>query len=153
MNNFETNFEQFLAEGDPNKKKILDNFETNFVKFLAEGDLIKKIKNTKTMNRIKHFMILALALAMSLGAWAQGHQRYSSEVAIGSLQVGDTLAEGFSLTSDNTYNGVRFNTGRASRNGEVIGMENQIYYYSIASYGDSCAITSTVGNKIGRAHV
>ena len=50
------------------------------------------------MNRIKHFMILALALAMSLGAWAQTHQRYTTAVAYDNLQPGDTLCEGASIT-------------------------------------------------------
>ena len=61
------------------------------------------------MNRIKHFMILALALAMSLGAWAQTHTVTWDGDALQSVNVSSTGAVntqtigGITVTANNGY--------------------------------------------------
>ena len=66
-------------------------------------------------------MILALALTLSLGAWAQTHQRYSGQVEISALQQGDTLVQGADLYGNESHmEEVFLSANRANGNGTLV---------------------------------
>ena len=92
------------------------------------------------MTKKRFLLALALMLTAVGGAWAQGHQKYTSAVAMTSLQAGDTLAEGFSLTGQDG-NFIRFDAGRFTSNGDI----TQISRGAIVSIGANCVITASGG--------
>ena len=81
-------------------------------------------------------MILALALAMSLGAWAQGHHKYTSAVSYDNLQPGDTLCEGASITGSSYYM-VEFASGRYT----TTATDNSFFMSANPSFGEGGVIT------------
>ena len=60
----------------------------------------------------RYLLTLVALLAMTTGAWADEPKVYTSAVAITDLEVGDILAEGFSLTSTDEFNTIKFAEGR-----------------------------------------
>ena len=91
------------------------------------------------MTKKRFLLALALMLTAVGGAWAQGHQKYTAAVAMTSLQVGDTLAEGFSLTGEDG-NFIRFDAGRFTSTGGP-----QIARGAIVSIDANCVITASGG--------
>ena len=84
-------------------------------------------------------MILVLALMLSVGAWAQDHQRYTSAVNLSVLEAGDTLAEGASITDDigdpSWDRFMKVTQDRAKKNGALV----------TGAWGESIDIASTIG--------
>ena len=82
-------------------------------------------------------MILALALTLSLGAWAQGHHKYTQAVAYDNLQPGDTLCEGASITGSPYYM-VEFASGRYTTTATE---DNYFFLNTNPSFGEGGVIT------------
>ena len=72
------------------------------------------------MTKKRFLLALALMLTAVGGAWAQGHQRYATgSVDAATLQVGDTLCEGVTITG-NGNNYLTLNIGRWKMSGNVM---------------------------------
>ena len=91
------------------------------------------------MTKKRFLLALALMLTAVGGAWAQGHQKYTSAVNLSVLQTGDTLAEGasinYNLCSSCMDNYLHVAANRAKANGDLI----------TYPYGQSISTSITVG--------
>ena len=101
---------------------------------------------------IKHVLktlvaVLAIATAAAGPARAQSnHTKYTSAVAMSALQVGDTLAEGFSLTS-NESNIIYFVENRHKNNENLFGSPESINSDWIQSIGANCVFSTHPYNE------
>ncbi len=91
----------------------------------------------------KYFMTLALLLAAVGGAWAQSTPKvYTTQVTVDDLQVGDILAQGFSLVNKESEKGFIFDKNRHKLNGGSISDSDWHDLISdITSYGENCTIS------------
>ena len=91
----------------------------------------------------KYFMTLALLLAAVGGAWAQSTPKvYTTQVTVDDLQVGDILAQGFSLVNKGSEKGFYFDENRHKLNGGSISDSDWHDLISdITSYGENCTIS------------
>ena len=89
----------------------------------------------------KHILLLALMLFGAAGAaWADYvPQKYTGPVDIATLQVGDTLAQGFELTG-NQYAFFNFKAKRAKVNGELLAYTTGYMRYLIGGYGPNGSV-------------
>ena len=78
---------------------------------------------------------------------ADGPTVYTTAVAISSLNKGDILAQGFSLTGDG-YDGIYFDTERYKENGVWKIFSNVWELQHISSYGKNGAIKDKSGNTV-----
>ena len=76
----------------------------------------------------RYLLTLVALLAMTTGAWADEPKVYTSAVAITDLEVGDILAEGFSLTSTDEYNTIKFAEGRYTAVGTTSTSMPMVFY-------------------------
>ena len=101
---------------------------------------------------IKHVLktlvaVLAIATAAAGPARAQSNPtKYTSAVAMSALQVGDTLAEGFSLTS-NESNIIYFVENRHKNNENLFGSPESINSDWIQSIGANCVFSTHPYNE------
>ena len=101
---------------------------------------------------IKHVLktlvaVLAIAATASGPAWGQSnHTKYTSAVAMSALQVGDTLAEGFSLTG-NESNYIYFVANRHKNNENLFGSLENISLEWIQSIGANCVFSTHPYNE------
>ena len=101
---------------------------------------------------IKHVLktlvaVLAIATAAAGPARAQSnHTKYTSAVAMSALQVGDTLAEGFSLTG-NDANTIYFVANRHKNNENLFGSQESINLEWIQSIGANCVFSTHPYNE------
>ena len=101
---------------------------------------------------IKHVLktlvaVLAIATAAAGPARAQSnHTKYTSAVAMSALQVGDTLAEGFSLTG-NDANTIYFVANRHKNNENLSGSLESINLEWIQSIGANCVFSTHPYNE------
>ena len=88
-------------------------------------------------------MTLALLLAAVGGAWAQSTPKvYTTQVTVDDLQVGDILAQGFSLVNKESEKGFYFDKNRHKLNGGSISDSDWHDLISdITSYGENCTIS------------
>ena len=91
----------------------------------------------------RYLLTLVALLAMTTGAWAGEPKVYTSAVAITDLEVGDILAEGFSLTSTDEFNTIEFAEGRYTAVG-LTGTSIPMNFYT--GTGKNAVIT---GSKFG----
>ena len=91
----------------------------------------------------KYFITLALLLAAVGGAWAQSTPKvYTTQVTADDLQVGDILAQGFSLVNKGSEKGFYFDENRHKLNGGSISDSDWHDLISdITSYGENCTIS------------
>ena len=91
----------------------------------------------------KYFMTLALLLMAATGAWAQSSPKvYTTQVTVDDLQVGDILAQGFSLVNKESEKGFYFDENRYKLNGGSISSSDWHDLISdITSYGENCTIS------------
>ena len=101
---------------------------------------------------IKHVLktlvaVLAIATAAAGPAWGQSnHTKYTSAVAMSALQVGDTLAEGFSLTG-NDANTIHLVANRHKNNENLSGSLESINSEWIQSIGANCVFSTHPYNE------
>ena len=101
---------------------------------------------------IKHVLktlvaVLAIATAAAGPARAQSNPtKYTSAVAMSALQVGDTLAEGFSLTG-NDANTIHFVANRHKNNENLFGSLESINLEWIQSIGANCVFSTHPYNE------
>ena len=101
---------------------------------------------------IKHVLktlvaVLAIATAAAGPARAQSNPtKYTSAVAMSALQVGDTLAEGFSLTG-NDANTIYFVANRHKNNENLFGSPESINLEWIQSIGANCVFSTHPYNE------
>ena len=101
---------------------------------------------------IKHVLktlvaVLAIAATAAGPAWGQSnHTKYTSAVAMSALQVGDTLAEGFSLTG-NDANTIYFVANRHKNNENLFGSQESINLEWIQSIGANCVFSTHPYNE------
>ena len=88
-------------------------------------------------------MTLALLLTAVGGAWAQSSPKvYTTQVTVDDLQVGDILAQGFSLVNNGSEKGFYFDKNRYKQNGGSISSDDWYDLISdITSYGENCTIS------------
>ncbi len=88
-------------------------------------------------------MTLALLLTAVTGAWAQSTPKvYTTQVTVEDLQVGDILAQGFSLVNNGSEKGFYFDKNRYKLNGGSISDSDWHDLISdITSYGENCTIS------------
>ena len=84
--------------------------------------------------------VLAMAAAAAGPVRGQSNQKYTSAVAMSALQVGDTLAEGFSLTG-NESNSIYFVANRHKNNENLSGYLESINLGWIQSIGANCVFS------------
>ncbi len=91
--------------------------------------------------------VLAIAATAANPAWGQSnHTKYTSWVAMSALQVGDTLAEGFSLTGGDA-NTIYFVANRHKNNENLFGSEESINLGWIESIGANCVFSTHPYNE------
>ena len=91
--------------------------------------------------------LLTIAAAAAGPVRAQSnHTKYTSAVAMSALQVGDTLAEGFSLTS-NESNTIYFVANRHKNNENLFGSQESINSDWIQSIGANCVFSTHPYNE------
>ena len=101
---------------------------------------------------IKHVLktlvaVLAIAATAAGPAWGQSnHTKYTSAVAMSALQVGDTLAEGFSLTG-NDANNIHLVANRHKNNENLSGSPESINLEWIQSIGANCVFSTHPYNE------
>ena len=101
---------------------------------------------------IKHVLktlvaVLAIATAAAGPARAQSNPtKYTSAVAMSALQVGDTLAEGFSLTG-NDANNIHLVANRHKNNENLSGSPESIILEWIQSIGANCVFSTHPYNE------
>ena len=101
---------------------------------------------------IKHVLktlvaVLAIATAAAGPAWGQSNPtKYTSAVAMSALQVGDTLAEGFSLTG-NDANTIHLVANRHKNNENLSGSLESINSEWIQSIGANCVFSTHPYNE------
>ena len=101
---------------------------------------------------IKHVLktlvaVLAIAATASGPAWGQSNPtKYTSAVAMSALQVGDTLAEGFSLTG-NESNIIYLVENRHKNNENLSGSPESINSEWIQSIGANCVFSTHPYNE------
>ena len=101
---------------------------------------------------IKHVLktlvaVLAIAATAIGPAWGQSNPtKYTSAVAMSALQVGDTLAEGFSLTG-NDANTIHFVANRHKNNENLFGSPESINLEWIQSIGANCVFSTHPYNE------
>ena len=101
---------------------------------------------------IKHVLktlvaVLAIATAAAGPARAQSNPtKYTSAVAMSALQVGDTLAEGFSLTG-NDANTIYLVANRHKNNENLFGSQESINLEWIQSIGANCVFSTHPYNE------
>ena len=88
------------------------------------------------MTKKRFLLALALMLTAVGGAWAQGHQKYTSAVSYDNLQPGDTLCEGASITGSSYYM-VAFASGRYT----TTATDNYFFMSANPSFGEGGVIT------------
>ena len=87
-------------------------------------------------------MTLALLLTAVGGAWAQSTPKvYTTQVTVEDLQVGDSLAQGFSLVNNGSEKGFYFDKNRYKRNGSISSDDWHDLISDITSYGENCTIS------------
>ena len=90
----------------------------------------------------KYFMTLALLLTAVGGAWAQSSPKvYTTQVTVDDLQVGDILAQGFSLVNKESEKGFYFDKNRYKLNGSISSDDWHDLISDITSYGENCTIS------------
>ena len=101
------------------------------------------------MQQITRKLMITLVLLMTAaaGAWATEPKVYSGPVAITSLQVGDILAPGFSLTGDNN-NYIHFDGGRHKYGGTPSTEETTKKLGDIVSINTLCVIKTNDNKEI-----
>ena len=90
----------------------------------------------------KHILLLALMLFGVAGAaWAlpRAPQKFTGPVDIATLQVGDTLAQGFELTGDDNASFL-FKGKRAKENGELLAYATGYMRSAINGYGSNGSV-------------
>lgn len=96
-------------------------------------------------------MTLAVLLAVTTGAWAQGPTIHTGQVDISELNENDILAEGFSLTGGDEYDQI----GVANKRYKLNGVLNKSAWYiklkEIKSIGANSVITDTDDNTFAPA--
>ena len=95
----------------------------------------------------QHFLFLALMLLGARGvSWAQNTpQKYTSAVDERSLQIGDTLAPGFSLTNINTADYLTFQAYRFKFGTSIIENNVAVGINNVTSYGDGDVTINAMG--------
>ena len=95
------------------------------------------------MKRYKQIiMTLALLLTAVGGAWAQSSPKvYTTQVTVDDLQVGDILAQGFSLVNKESEKGFYFDKNRYKLNGSISSDDWHDLISDITSYGENCTIS------------
>lgn len=87
-------------------------------------------------------MTLALLLTAVTGAWAQSSPKvYTTQVTVDDLQVGDILAQGFSLVNKESEKGFYFDKNRYKLNGSISSDDWHDLISDITSYGENCTIS------------
>ena len=90
----------------------------------------------------KYFMTLALLITAVTGAWAQSSPKvYTTQVTVDDLQVGDILAQGFSLVNKESEKGFYFDKNRYKLNGGISSDDWHDLISDITSYGENCTIS------------
>ena len=94
--------------------------------------------------RNKILSLLVLLLTAATGAWAQTTPHvYTTAVAISSLNPGDVLAPGFSLTPASNLDVIYFDANRSKQDDSPMGSQWAVSLSYIKSYGENAAMTFT----------
>ena len=101
-----------------------------------------------TKHLLKTFVAFVAIAAMAIGPvrGQSNHTKYTSSVAMSALQVGDTLAEGFSLTGGDA-NTIYFVANRHKNNENLFGSEESINLGWIESIGANCVFSTHPYNE------
>ncbi len=101
-----------------------------------------------TKHLLKTFVAFVAIAAMAMGPvrGQSNHTKYTSSVAMSALQVGDTLAEGFSLTGGDA-NTIYFVANRHKNNENLFGSEESINLGWIESIGANCVFSTHPYNE------
>ena len=99
--------------------------------------------------RLLKTLVAVLAIAAAATGPVRGqsnHTKYTSSVAMSALQVGDTLAEGFSLTGGDA-NYIYFVANRHKHNENLSGFLESISLDQIQSIGANCVFSTLVNEQ------